>query len=380
MSLFARRLRWWIHGDETPPLRALLDDPDRVLASARSVAREQGGRKRFYRVCGGDGQLALFVKVYNLEPGAGRLRYLLRPSKARLEREVARRIRERGFEAAQPIAVGEERVAGVLLRSIAIIPELPAIDLRSLLLERRPPAPERRALLERFARWTHALHDAGVDQDDTAPNNFLVYADGRFALIDFERCALRSSALPDARRRVLLAKLFRHQVRVSASEKLRFLRAYLGERAGRAERRRAWEGIRAELAHLRHHDARRAGAAAFKLGRHLEREGHAWVMRARRGAPTARRALDPASARTAWVRAHQLERLSLPALRPVRLDGAAVELLVPPGARPDPPTPLEVRIARRKLEACGRLRAEPQWLAADGGAWLANPEVYELTL
>lgn len=379
MSRSERRLRWWVHAEPTPLLRELLADPDGVLASARSVAREQGGRKRFYRVSGGEPGPALFVKVYGLGSAAARLRYFGRRSKARLEREIARRIRERGFEAAAAIAVGEERRGGLLLRSLAVIPELPAVDLRSLLLERRPAAAERRALLESFARWSHALHEAGVDQDDTAPNNFLVYPDARFALIDFERCRLRSGPLPDSRRWTLLAKLFRHRVGVPAADKLRFLRAYLGPAADRRARRSAWQAIRTELVRLRRHDAKRAGAAAFKLGRHLEREGGGWVMRARRGEKVVRRVLDPASARRAWVRAHQLERLGLPALRPARLDGASLELLLPPGASDAPPGPLDVSIASRKLVACGRFVAEPRWLAADGGAWLTNPESFEVS-
>jgi hypothetical protein len=101
-------------------------------------------------------------------------------------------------------------------------------------------------------------------------------------------------------------------------------------------------------------------------------------MRARRGAAVQRRELDPERARSAWVCAHQLERLSLPALRPVRLDGAAVELLLPAGARESAPTPVDVRIARRKFEACGRFATEPHWLAADGGAWLTNPECFAI--
>jgi len=379
MSGFERRLRWWVHGPLSPLLRELTATPDRVLASARSVAREQGGRKRFYRVQGEGAQRALFVKVFHLDSLAARLRYLGRPSKARREQQIASRIRERGFRAAEPLAIGEERVAGLLLRSLAVIPELPAPDLRKLLLEQRPAAPARRALVESFARFNRALHEAGIDQDDTAPNNFLAFADGSFALIDFERCSLRAGALSETRRHVLLAKLFRHQVGVSTVEKLRFLNAYLGDTADRAGRRRAWQSIRAELARLRRHDARRAGAAAFKLGRHLERDGPGWVMRARRGAAVKRRVLDAGRARAAWVRAHQLERLSLPALRPVRLEGPSVELLLPSGARAAPPEPIDVVVARRKLAACGRFVAEPEWLAADGGAWLANPEVFEVS-
>jgi hypothetical protein len=377
MFPFARRLRWWVHGEETPLLRELMADPDRVLASARSVAREQGGRKRFYRVGDFSGR-DLFVKVFNLDSPAARLRYFGRRSKARREQRIAAGIRERGFDAALPAAIGEERAAGLLLRSIAAIPELPAVDLRTWFMERAPTPAQRHALLESFARFNRALHEAGVDQDDTAPNNFLVYADGSFALVDFERCSLRSGPLPERRRWKLLAKIFRHRIGVSAAEKLRFLRAYVGPAGGAAERRRAWLAIRFELARLRRHDARRAGAAAFKLGRHLVREGRAWLMRARRDAPVQRRALGEARARRAWVRAHQLERLALPALRPVRLDGASVELLLPPGAKQEPPPPADVRMARRRFEACGRFAAEPLWLAADGGAWLTNPECFEI--
>jgi len=378
MFPFARRLRWWVHGEETPLLRELMADPDRVLASARSVAREQGGRKRFYRLQDSASGRALFVKVFNLDSPAARLRYFGCRSKARREQAIAAGICERGFTAALPAAVGEERSAGLLMRSIAAIPELPAVDLRSWFLEHKPSAAQRRELLEAFARLNRELHEAGIDQDDTAPNNFLVYPDGSFALIDFERCALRAGPLPESRRWTLLAKIFRHQVGVSAAEKLRFLRAYVGTGGGARERRRAWLAIRSELARLRRHDARRAGSAAFKLGRHLVREGGAWVMRARRSLPVQRRVLDPERARRAWIRAHQLERLSLPALRPVRLDGASVELLLPPGAGGTAPTALEVRVARRKFEGCGRFASEPSWLGADGGAWLTNPECFEI--
>ena len=101
-------------------------------------------------------------------------------------------------------------------------------------------------------------------------------------------------------------------------------------------------------------------------------------MRARRGAAVVRRVLDPRRARSAWVRAHQLERLALPALRPVRLSGPTVELLLPPGSSDAPPDPLDIRVATHKLAACGSFVAAPEWLAADGGAWLTNPEVFEV--
>ncbi len=63
------RVRWWIEGSTTPGLDALIADPDAVLRRASSVAREQAGRKRLYRVGLGHEEPDLFVKVFTL-PGA----------------------------------------------------------------------------------------------------------------------------------------------------------------------------------------------------------------------------------------------------------------------------------------------------------------------
>ena len=95
-------VRWWVHGERTPRLEALLRDPYGVLAGPGILARESAGRKRLYRVDGGGAEPALYVKVFALRPGVGRLRYFLRPSKARRERAIAVALAARGFEVAAP--------------------------------------------------------------------------------------------------------------------------------------------------------------------------------------------------------------------------------------------------------------------------------------
>jgi tRNA A-37 threonylcarbamoyl transferase component Bud32 len=371
-----RRLRWWLDGEPTPRLQALMSAPDQVLRSELSVAREQAGRKRFYRVRGDDVHDAYFVKVFNLPAGTPRLRYFLRRSKAREERAVARSLDARGFRTARPIAVGEERSCGALVRSIAIVPGLPAVDLSERFDDASLARTERRRIVEEFGRLNRALHEAGVDQDDTAPNNFLIDREGRLALIDFERCRVGDRPLASKRRWTLLAKLHRYPVRVSATDRLAFLRAYLGDEDSRERRREVWNQIREAFLRIRRRDARRAAAAAFKAGRHLERHGGAWVVRARGSAPVVARELGPEQARRAWIRAHQLERLSLPALRPVRLKGGRIELMRPEGSGKAPDA-RAIQIARRKLERLGRLSDEPEWLADDTHVWLANPECFD---
>jgi len=370
-------IRWWVDGERTPRLEALMGEPERVLEGPGSLARESAGRKRFYRVDGGGAEPALYVKVFTLPPAA-RWRYFLRRSKARRERALAHAIERRGFAVARPVAVGERRRHGALERSWLVTRDEGARDLRSLLESARENGAERRALLERFARFARRLHDAGVDQDDFSPNNFLVRADGAFVLIDFERARLRRGPLR-ARAWTQLAKLNRRDFGISRSDRLRFLRAYLGTSgaAGRAERRTAWRKIWPEFQRVRARDARRAAAAAFEEGRNLAREGEAWVVRARAGAKTIRLELGPDVARLCWVRAHQLERLGLPALRPVKLEGGTVELLDPGTAKPRSPADLLIGRALLALAPWGRFNAPPQWRFTPHGVLLANPQAFE---
>ncbi len=370
------KVRWWLEGNAGPGLEALIADPDAALRRASSVAREQAGRKRFYRVATGAREPDLFVKVFTLPTAFGRVRYFLRPSKARREARIARRIVERGFDAATPVATGECRFAGLLARSYSVVPELPARDLQAILGEVGLEASRRRALLDAFARFSRRLHDAGIDQDDFSPNNFLWSGDSHFTLIDFERCFLVDGPL-GRRRWILLAKLHRKELGVSRSERLRFLRSYLGPEAGRAERRDAWQRIRAAFLRIRRRDARRAARAAFKVGRHIKREGRTWAVRGREDAKGIRLDLDRRTARRAWVRAHQLERLGLPALRAIRLDPGGVELADP--GTTAPPVDGEARVAAtlRRFETHGSFLDAPEWLYTPRPV-LRNPQAFRL--
>lgn len=371
-------VRWWLYASPTPKLESLLADPERVLAGPGILARESAGRKRFFRVEGDGAEPALYVKIFALRPGVGRMRYFLRPSKARRERAIAQKLAGRGFEVAAPIAVGERRRLGLLERSYSVIREIEARDLVRLLGgDASGAGAERRALLERFGAFSRRLHDAGVDQDDFAPNNFLARPDGSFVLIDFERCRVRRGPLGDSRF-TQLAKLHRRDLGVSRSDRLRFLRAYLGEGAGRAERRAAWRRIWPEFRRVRGHDAKHAEAAAFREGRNLAREGDAFVMRARAGSKTIVLELGPEDARLCWLRAHQLERLGLPALRPVRLEGGRVELLDPGASLPRAPADQVIGRSLAALAPWGRFSAPPQWLFTAHGALLRNPQAFEL--
>lgn len=369
-------VRWWLEERATPSLEALIDDPDRVVEGPTSVARARTGRKRFYRIAGGEGQPALLVKVFRPPSLGARLLGRVRPSKARREARVARQVAARGFDVAAPVAVGEERRGGLPGRSYSVVVERPLRDLRAVLEAPETDTGQRRALVESFAELTRRLHDAGVDQDDSSPNNFLVAPDGRWVLIDFERC--RVGPRLGERRWTLLAKLHRHRLGVSGTDRLRFLRAYL-QGGDRARRREAWERIRPAYLRVRRNDARRAGRAAFRAGRHVGRDGDAWCVRGREGARTVRVELPRREARALWRVAHQLERLGLPALRPVRLDSSGVELEARDLAECAPAErDAAIRAARARLAPFGSLDADAEWVMTRDGALLADLRAFRL--
>jgi len=372
------RVRWWVDGKATSRLDALMADPDHVLQGSGSVARRRVGRKHLFRVEGAPGEPALYVKVFPPPRGLAGLGYLVRPSKARHEASAARRTAGRGFDVALPIAIAEERRFGLLQRSFSVVQELPARDLRAILTDPATGSEDRRALVEAFASLVRRLHDAGIDQDDPLPNNVLVADERRLVLIDFERC--RVGGALGARRWHLLAKLHRDDLGVTYTDRLRFLRAYLGTAADRPARRVAWRRIRAALRRVRATAARHAARSAFRPGRHLAHAGEGWVVLSREELPVQRLSLGTRGAREVWVRLHQLERLRLPVLRPVRLGRDWVELEDPGAELPIEERESRIRRARRKFRGYGEFVAKGEWTVTPEGAKLRDPRAFRLDL
>jgi hypothetical protein len=178
----------------------------------------------------------------------------------------------------------------------------------------------------------------------------------------------------------LLAKLQRHDLGVSRSERLRFLRTYLGEGGARSERREACAKIMRAFFTIRQRDARHATRAAFQPGGRIGREGRTWYVKGREQAPVIRLNLGPARSRAIWTLCHVYERLRLPALRPVRLDDQGVDLQVPELDEHAMEFHAAVTRARRRFEPYGSFVREPQWALTAGGAVLLTPDAFRLRL
>ena len=277
-------VRWWLGpgraaGEAGPVLARALE----ALAGGGARNLRTGRRKELYALAlGAPGEPDHLLKV-------SRYRGRLRGSKARHELRTARALAGRGVATPVPLAAGERRRAGLLRACYLLVPLLPgAVDLAAHWRRGVLAPAERRALARGFGALARRLHDAGLRQDDFAPNNFLVRPGDPPALlaIDFERARLGRRPASRRARVAMLAKLERRVgVAASASDRLRFLRAYAGD-AGAA--RLWWSRLAAAAPGRARRDLEHWLRTATRDGRRFVRVAHGrWQGFARREADLA---------------------------------------------------------------------------------------------
>jgi tRNA A-37 threonylcarbamoyl transferase component Bud32 len=237
-----------------------------LLAEGGAENEKSGRRKELYRLAlEGSESPDHLVKVnryFGLDGWRGRLR----GSKSSRELSCAEAVASRGIATPLPLAAGEARVRGRLRACYLVVPLVRgARDLRRVFAE-PPRARERRALGAAFGSFARRIHDAGIYQDDFAPNNFLLGPAGAadLQMIDFERAALRRSNDRTARR-FMLAKLDRELVGASLADRERFLHAYCS--GDREASRRLWRELEGEAARLAERDLARLGRVTTRKGR-----------------------------------------------------------------------------------------------------------------
>jgi hypothetical protein len=213
---------------------------------------------------------ALWVKRYAVFAWRVALASLGRPSPAFAAWAGARALAAHGFATPEPVAAIEFRRAGLLRRSFFVTHEAAGAvtaDVRWQAIRADPDGRRRRAARRAFARALgdlfRRLHAAGLYHNDLKDVNVLVdgpAAAPRCILLDLER--VRSLGRVGRRRRVKnLVQLARTLGRqASATDRARFLHAYLGGTSRRAERR-AWAAVVARRAARKDRGRRPAPAA-----------------------------------------------------------------------------------------------------------------------
>jgi hypothetical protein len=260
-------VRWQVRGT---PDRALLQRLGELAGRADAgwlTPRKLGRRKGLFEVALGPDAAADHLLKTNRYLGLQSVWRRLRGSKARRELRVAEAVAARGIATPLPLACGERIAGGRLHGCYLVVPRLDGVaDLGTLSREASLPVAERRQLARAFGDFARRVHDAGLWQDDFAPNNFLVRlcAAPELLAIDFERAHLRRRPPGTRSRRHALAKLDRRLPHARNSERWRFLLAYA---RGERETARAWWRALGDYA------PRLAARDLARLRRRIAREG-----------------------------------------------------------------------------------------------------------
>jgi hypothetical protein len=168
----------------------------------------------------------LYVKRYDYDRREVFLKAAIKANfpvfSGRRELENALALRAAGLPAPRALACGEEK-RGWRKRSFVVLEEVPGVPLERV----EPPAAiaERRALVLAVARLVRAFHAAGFAHRDLYLANIIKEGE-KLGIVDLER--VRGGGVSERARRKDLAALDYSAVKWSATDRVRFLREYLG--------------------------------------------------------------------------------------------------------------------------------------------------------
>ncbi len=280
---------WWPDAVDAAEAQTQIRLATAAMRSGDAECRKQGRRKALFALrdpASGASNPHLLLKENRYE-GTTALRRGWGGSKARTELQRAERLAERGLRTPVPIAAGEER-RGLGVRSCwLLVPILPEVrDLRAFWEAESPPPRERRALATALGELAASAREAGLFQDDFAPNNVLIRRGlpPELTMIDFERGAVRKQ-VSEAELARMLSKLARELTGASRADQMRFLAAFDKPRA-----RQWWQRLCLEAPKLMARDLAHLDRTLRQPGRRFEpvREG-VWSGWIRRDAPPGQR-------------------------------------------------------------------------------------------
>lgn len=220
-------LRWTIlEGTAQQLPSAWLDDPERFLRKhpPQKVLKESPVRTVSI-ILGSHGKL--FLKRYKIRGLKEQLKYLVVPSKARREWEMAHCALREEIPTPLPLAMAERRKGGVLQDAFfiteAIVPSSPLIELI--------PKGEHEDLLARAARLIRGAHEAGLFHQDLHAGNILVgEKDNKLYLIDLHRSRFVKSVSQNRRLWNVAQFLYSLKGWLSTEDKEAFLQHYDGKK------------------------------------------------------------------------------------------------------------------------------------------------------
>ncbi|HMC64582.1 MAG TPA: lipopolysaccharide kinase InaA family protein, partial [Gemmataceae bacterium] len=246
-KLVAGGLRWEVAGE----YRELLLGPEGLrleewLQAGQAKVVKHGPHRTVYRVT--LPELSFYVKHCRLTGIRAWARELVRPPKARIEYEKALVVAKRGVPTITPLAVGHRSFTAGPRDSFLVTRALEDTESLNSFLENRLSAFEpgrqarvRQRLAIMLGGFVARMHDAGIRHDDLHPGNLLVHLDAgdrpSLYLIDLHAVRLGLPLQWRASRENLIIFNRWFVLRASRTDRLRFWRAYCGERRGESGER-----------------------------------------------------------------------------------------------------------------------------------------------
>ncbi|MDX1778877.1 MAG: lipopolysaccharide kinase InaA family protein, partial [Thermodesulfobacteriota bacterium] len=236
--------RWFIKQDASLILEEELIP---ILSSSsffqQAVPIKKGKHKSLWRYVSPavQGSEAYLIKRYQTKHLLGYLKTLATPSKALQELKAAHGIDRRGIPTPVPVAIGEKLTWKMVKESYVVLRELQNCQaLNSYFLQEYPAAKspaklsEKRKVIKTLGNLAEKAHREGIFQSDFSLNNFLLTRDNQgtitILMSDFEKITLKNS-LSSRQQITCLAKLNRVGREISLADRMRFLKAYVGDRA-----------------------------------------------------------------------------------------------------------------------------------------------------
>ncbi len=164
-------------------------------------------------------------------------------SKARREWQLLIRLRELGFFAPEPMAMGERKgQAFLMLRALPMAVDLPRF------LAAATPGLARRKVLEQLADTLARFHNAGfLHADLYAKHVFIGTQSSDVAFVDFQRSRYspRGTRLAERMRDLASLSASLHEAAVTPRERMAFYARYWRSTAVRRQRQEQWAALRA---------------------------------------------------------------------------------------------------------------------------------------
>ncbi|TVM03865.1 MAG: hypothetical protein CV087_03080 [Candidatus Brocadia sp. WS118] len=235
------RVHWLIHRQHSflvPFLEQIKDATTETLLATPLFRRHQYKRMGEFKITHGSGSETYLVKIYNYPRLFQKIKQCFKHTRGFHEFNTTYLAAMRGVPVEVPVACGERKYlftkeSYIIMRKIAHSQSIREYFRGNTLLK------ERRDVLKEFGRLAKNIHETGVQQDAFSLDNFLVYDENgskRIIVIDFEMVSVHTKSLPEKLCFWYLAKLNREKASFTNTERIRFLRSYIGSDFSRCKR------------------------------------------------------------------------------------------------------------------------------------------------